>query len=187
MPLVFALAATIIIEYYLQLRWSPSYFVTGIRLFNERIPAPKAARERMSLNSLERDVAPLTWLDFVFKTLPDGRIGFRESFAPGLTGPMKRYYPVMRGLVEVDERRKEIRVIGVCNWNVLIIPFILLAAVVFRPGASPLLILPVVFVIGYFIQRKAYFKVVEAVKAQLSDDIRINGFPQPRRTNAIDA
>ena len=36
MPLVFALAATIIIEYYLQLRWSPGYFVTGLRLFNER-------------------------------------------------------------------------------------------------------------------------------------------------------
>lgn len=171
MPLVLALAVTIIIEYYLQLRWSPSYFVTGIRLFNVRVPAPKAARERMALNSLERDVAPLTWLDLVFKTLPDGRIGFRESFAPGFSSSMKRYYPVMRGLVEVDARRNEIRVIGVCNWNVVIIPFLLLAAVVYRPGAAPMLFLPVVFVIGYFVQRKAYLQVVEAVKAQLSDDI----------------
>lgn len=171
MPLVIALAATILIEYYLQLRWNPGYFVTGIRLFNVRVPAPKAARERMALNSLERDVAPLTWLDFVFKPLPDGRIGFRESLIPGFTGSMKRYYPVMRGLVEVDARRNEIRVVGVCNWNVVIIPFILLAAVVYRPGAAPLLFLPVVFVIGYFVQRKAYLKVVEAVKAQLSDDI----------------
>ncbi len=171
MPFVIAFAAIIIIESILQIRWNPGYFVTGIRLFNERIPAPKAARERMALNSLERDVAPLTWLDLVFKTLPDGRIAFRESYVPGFSGDMRRYYPVMRGLVEVDARRNEIRVVGVCNWNVVIIPFILLAAVVYRPAAAPMLFLPVVFVIGYFVQRKAYLQVVEAVKAQLSDDI----------------
>lgn len=180
---IFTLLAVFFLDFFLQLRWNPFYFRSGLRLFTAHIPAPAAARERTALNSLERDVAGLTPLTLRFRSMPDGSIAFRESFMPGAT--LRRYLPVMHGRIEVDTRRNEIRVIGLSHLIVLVLPPVLLFLVFLMPGTWPMLLVQVVFVIGYLLQRNAYRCVVEAIRRQLADpyprhDLRDHRAPSQR-------
>ncbi|WNH54171.1 hypothetical protein [Stenotrophomonas oahuensis] len=172
MPIIFiTLFVVFALEQFLLYRWSTSYFTQGIRIFTARIPANAPSRALLLPNSLERDVAPLTSTTLAFYPLTQHRIAFRESFAGSFTNPHQRYYPVMRGLIEVDARRDEIRVHGLCNWTVLVLPLVFLMLAIVGADRITAIVAAlgflVVFAIGYSIQRKAYFKVVEAVKAQL--------------------
>ncbi|WP_313458818.1 hypothetical protein [Stenotrophomonas sp.] len=176
MPIIFiTLFVVFALEHFLLYRWSPSYFTQGIRIFTARIPANAPSRALLLPNSLERDVAPLTDITLVFHPLTHDRIAFRESFAAGFTSVAQRYYPLMRGLIEVDARRNEIRVQGLCNWTALLLPLVFLVLAVVGSAKATAIVAVLgfllVFAMGYFIQRKAYLQVVEAVKAQLSDDI----------------
>lgn len=161
-----ALIALLLIEVVLQLAWVPWYFGVGIVAFTARVPAPAALRSRLALNALERDVTNETWLPLVFRPLPDGRIAFRESFFISFA---RRYYPVMRGLVAVDTRRNEVRVVGLYNWNALLITLAILLASAMIPRAAPMLLMLPVFMVSYLIQRRRFTAVADAVRAQLAE------------------
>ncbi|EVT72452.1 membrane protein [Stenotrophomonas maltophilia 5BA-I-2] len=162
-----ALIALLLIELLLLALWAPFFFRTGIALFNQRIAATPAELAQLSLAGLEHDLPPDTWLCLVFRALPDGSIAFRESFVPSVG---RRYFPLMRGRVMIDARRREVRVIGLCSWFALGLTLILVPVILIRPAAWPMLVALVLFYIGYFIQRRRYVEVVEAVRARLRSE-----------------
>jgi len=164
MVIFYVVVAVMVLEIILELTWNPFYFVTGIRLFNERIPANAAMRERLVLNCLERDVATQRWLPLVFRALPDGRMAFRESFGMNFTG---RYYPVMRGLVVVDAKRNQVRVEGICNWMTLAIGLLCVAMPLVVAAAWPMLMMLGLFVGCYLFQRRRYHGVADALREQM--------------------
>jgi hypothetical protein len=102
-----ALIAVLLIEVLLLVLWAPFFFRTGIVLFNQRIAATPAELAQLSLAGLEHDLPADTWLRLVFRALPDGSVAFCESFTPSFGG---RYFPLMRGRVKIDARRRGIRV-----------------------------------------------------------------------------
>jgi hypothetical protein len=175
-----ALIGLLLIENLLLLAWYPRYFGWGITLFTERVPAPAALRPRLALNSLERDMAYGPWLPLAFRPLPDGRMAFRESYAPSFAW---RYYPVMRGLVEVDPRRQEVRVVGLCNWNVIGIALgMTIMAAIRTDIAVALLLVWGLLLWSFYIQRRRFLEVAAAIRAQLAlpdEGLQFRPRPQP--------
>jgi len=165
-----ALIALLLIEVLLLVLWAPFFFRTGIVLFNQRIAATPAELAQLSLAGLEHDLPADAWLRLVFRALPDGSIAFRESFTPSFGG---RYFPLMRGRVVIDVRRWEVRVVGRCSWFALGLTLMLVPIILIRPAASPMLVALLLFYMGYFIQRRRYAHVVEAVRARIRSE-----FPQ---------
>lgn len=168
MALWYGLVGLIVLEVVLQLAWNPLYFRTGIRLFNERIPATADMRERLVLNCLERDVATQEWIPLVFRALPDGRMAFRESYFLAVSG---RYYPVMRGLVVVDAKRNQVRVEGICNWMTLGVAVLCVAMPMVAASTWPMLIILGLFAYCYVIQRRRYHGVAEALREQMRSEL----------------
>jgi len=162
-----ALIALLLVEVLLLVRWAPFFFGTGIALFNQRIAASPAELAQLSLGGLEHDLPDEKWMRLVFHALPDGSVAFRESYAPHFGG---RYFPLLRGQLVVDTRRREVRVIGRCSWFALVFTAMLLPIVLVRPMAWPMVVFLLVFYMGYYIQRRRYAGVVEAVRARLRSE-----------------
>ena len=162
-----ALIALMLIELLLLLAWVPLFFRTGIVLFNQRIAASPDDLKHLSLGGLERDMPIERWARLSFRALADGSVAFRESFAPGFGG---RYFPLMHGQIVVDTRRREVRVFGRCSWFALVLAVLLVPIVLLRPVAWPMLAVPLLFYIGYHIQRRRYANVVEAVRARVRNE-----------------
>lgn len=160
----YVIVCVMALEVVLQVAWNPTYFGLGIRIFNERIPATAEMRERLVLNCLERDVATQQWMPLVFRPLPDGRMAFRESYFAGFSG---RYYPVMRGMVLVDARRNQVRVEGICNWMTVGIALMCVSMPMVVGSTWPMLLTLALFVYCYFIQRRRYHGVAEALREQM--------------------
>jgi len=159
-----ALLALMLIELLLLSAWVPLFFRTGIVLFNQRIAASPDNLKHLSLGGLEHDLPIEKWARLSFHALPDGSVAFRESFAPGFGG---RYFPLMRGQLVIDSRRREVRVIGRCSWFALVLTLLVVPIMLVRPMAWPMLVCPLIFYVGYRIQRRRYANVVEAVQARL--------------------
>lgn len=70
---------------------------------------------------------------------------------------------MLHGQIVVDKRRREVRVFGRCSWFALVLTVLLVPIVLLRPVAWPMLAVPLLFSIGYYIQRRRYANVVEAV------------------------
>ncbi|WMJ69144.1 hypothetical protein [Stenotrophomonas sp. 24(2023)] len=172
-----ALIALMLIELLLLFAWAPLFFRTGIVLYNQRIAASLDDLKRLSLGGLEYDLPTETWARLSFRALPDGSVAFRESFALGYGG---RYFPLMHGLLLVDRRRGEVRVVGRCSWFALVLTVLLLPIILVRPMAWPMLAVLLVFYMGYSIQRRRYARVVEAVRARVRNDVPWQ-FMDPRR------
>lgn len=164
----YAIVAVMVLEIVQLLAWNPLYFGLGIRLFSERIPATAQMRERVVLNCLEHDVATYEFIPMLFRPLPGGRMAFRESFF--LSGA-KRYYPVMRGLVVVDDRRNQVRVEGICNWMTLGIAILCVSLPMVAASTWPMLLILGLFVYCYFIQRRRYQGVAEALREQMRTEL----------------
>lgn len=160
-----AMIALLLIELVLQIVWNRLYFVFGITVFDRRIAASAEARARLTPASLERDLATDQGTTLAFHRFPDGLVAFRGSFGFA----QRRYYPLMRGLIVIDAARNQVRVLGLCSWFPVAFVLALVPIIALRPSAAPLLLLPVVFVFGYIIQKKQFLAVVEAIRAQLDD------------------
>lgn len=166
--MVTALIALMLLELLLLLFWAPLFFRTGIVLFNQRISASPTELTQLSLIGLEYDLPTDTWLSFVFRVLPDRSVAFRESFALGYGG---RYFPLMHGQLVVDKRRREVCAIGRCSWFALALTVLVLPIILMRPVAWPMLVMLLVFYMGYRIQRRRYVEVVEAVRARVRSEL----------------
>ncbi|MBK0025876.1 hypothetical protein IAE57_06865 [Stenotrophomonas sp. S48] len=162
-----ALIALMLIELLLLFAWAPLFFRTGIMLFNQRIAAAPDDLKRLSLGGLEYDLPTERWARLAFRALPDGSVAFRESFVPGFGG---RYFPLLHGQIVVDTRRREVRVLGRCSWFATVLTVLLVPIVLLRPVAWPILAVPLLFYIGYRIQRRRYANVVEAVRARVRNE-----------------
>lgn len=162
-----ALIALLLIEVLLLVFWAPFFFRTGIILFNQRVAASPAELSQLSLAGLDHDLPIEKWLRLAFRALPDGSVAFRESFEPSFQG---RYFGLMRGLIVVETRRREVRVIGRCSWFALILTLLVVPIMLVRPMAWPMLACPLIFYVGYRIQRRRYANVVEAVRARLRSE-----------------
>lgn len=172
-----ALTAVLLIEVLFLFSWAPFYFRTGIVLFNQRIAASPAELGQLSLAGLERDIPIRNAIRLVFHALPDGSVAFRESFAPFFG---RRNFPVMRGLLVVDKHRREVQVIGRCSWLALILTVLAVPITLVLPEAWPTLACPLIFCVSYYIQRRRYVSVVEAVRARVRSELP-RGFVDPRR------
>ncbi len=159
-----ALIALMLMELLLLIFWAPFFFRTGIVLFNQRIAASSPELARLSLAGLEQDLPTERWMSQAFDALPDGSMAFRESFAPHFAG---RYFPLMRGQLVVDKRRREVRVIGRCSWFALAMTVMLLPIILVHPAAWPMLAFLLVFYMGYRIQLRRFADVVELVRARV--------------------
>ena len=172
-----ALIALMLIELLLLFAWAPLFFRTGIVLFNQRIAASPDDLKRLSLGGLEYDLPTERWARLSFRTLPDGSVAFRESFAPGFGG---RYFPLMHGRIVVDRRRREVRVMGRCSWFALVLTLLVVPIALLRPMAWPMLAVPLIFYMGYYIQRKRYAAVVNAVRARVRNEFPWQFKDRPR-------
>jgi len=159
-----ALIALLLVEVLLLLFWAPFFFRCGIVLFNQRVAASPAELRQVSLAGLDHDLPIEKLLRLVFHALPDGSVAFRESFEPSFQG---RYCGLMRGLIVIDTRRREVRVIGRCSWFALLLTVLVVPIMLVRPMAWPMLVCPLIFYMGYRIQRRRYANVVEAIRARL--------------------
>ncbi|HYQ23302.1 hypothetical protein [Stenotrophomonas sp.] len=162
-----ALIALLLIEVLLLVFWAPFFFRTGIILFNQRVAASPAELNQLSLGGLDHDLPIEKWLRLAFHALPDGSVAFRESFAPHFGS---RYFPLMRGHLVIDKRRREVRVIGRCSWFALVFSVVLLPIILVRPMAWPMVAFLLVFYMGFYIQRRRYANVAEAVRARLCSE-----------------
>lgn len=170
--MIIALLAAVLMEAVLMLFWNRRYFSWGLPVFTQRIAAGPEALAHLPFNSLPGDYPPAHWATLVFEPLSDNTCGFRESLlmprGPG-------YLPVMRGLIIADPRRREVRVVGWCNWSVVLAVAILFAGLLVRPGVA--LFLLALLLTSYLVQRRRYQNVATAVGALVAG----NGTPpRPR-------
>ena len=156
------LLAIVVIEGILLLSWWRPYWAWGLPVFSRRIPAPYPALKAFPFHRLEREVAAEKWPDLVFRPLDKRSHAFRESF--GLHFGW-RYPPLMRGQVVVDMRRRQIHVIGRGNWLLMVAVVTAIPALTVAPGG--VLVVALVLIASYLVQRHRYLAVVAAIRRLL--------------------
>ncbi|MBO9716292.1 MAG: hypothetical protein J7507_05650 [Pseudoxanthomonas sp.] len=163
--MIIALVAVILVELLLLALWNRRYFGWGLPVFTQRIPAAPAALTRLPFNWLEGDYPPARWATLVFEPLSDDSCAFRETLlmprGPG-------YVPIMRGLIVADRRRREVRVIGWCNWSIAMMAAIAVAGLAIKPAAA--LFFLGMLAVSYLVQRRRFQNVAAAVGALLENN-----------------
>lgn len=167
--MIVVLIALVLVEAVLMFLWNRSYFGWGVPLFRQRIAAPAQALSRLPFNWLEGDYPPARWAPLVFEPLSEDTCAFREALlmprGPG-------YLPVMRGLIVADRRRREVRVVGWCNWSVLLIAAILVPGMAMKPLVA--LFFVGVLAASYLVQRRRFRNVAIAVGAMVEANGRLS-------------
>lgn len=158
-----ALLALLLIEAVLLVSWNRAYFAWGLPLFNRRIAVPTSALVRFPFGRLQVEVASEKWPELLFRPLSKRSCAFRESLGIHFGW---RYPPIMRGLIVIDRQRREIRVVGWCNWTVLYALGTLIAAVAAKPAAAPIVAL--LLGVSYLMQRRRFAAVDAAVRRLLT-------------------
>jgi hypothetical protein len=171
--MIVGLIVVVLVEALLLLMWNRRYFSWGVPVFQRRIAAPAAALSDLPFNWLEGDYPPVRWSKIVFEPLSKDSCGFREG---GLWAGRPGYLPIMRGLILADRRRREVRVIGWCNWSIAWMLAILVPALFLRP--LPALFLLGILLVSYLVQRRRFANVATAVEAMVKAN---QDFPLPPR------
>ncbi|MBJ7516003.1 MAG: hypothetical protein JHC82_07135 [Stenotrophomonas sp.] len=156
------LLAIVVIEGMLLLSWWRPYWVWGVPMFRRRIAAPYPALKAFPFHRLEREVAAEKWPDMVFRPLDKRSHAFRESF--GLHFGW-RYPPLMRGQIVVDLQRRQVQVIGRGSWLLMVAVVTAIPALKVAPGG--VLVVAVVLVASYLVQRHRFLAVVAAIRRVL--------------------
>ncbi|WP_282296068.1 hypothetical protein [Stenotrophomonas sp. PS02289] len=155
------------VEMFLLACFISAYYRTGIVLFKERLLANAKARDRLTLHTLDGERLGLHRRPLALQSLDETRMGFHIT----PLFPLGNYHSLflMRGRVDVDARRGEVRIVGMCSWTepALLVAMLILFEVKYLLIALPLFIL--MYFVAYWIQRKAFQNVVNAVRWQLMD------------------
>lgn len=163
--MIIGLIMVVLVEAMLMLFWNRRYFSWGVPLFQQRIAAPAADLSHLPFNWLAGDYPPAAWATLVFEPFSATACGFRESLlmprGPG-------YLPIMRGMIVADRRRREVRVVGRCNWSVLLITGALVWGLFLKP--VPALFLLAILAVSYLVQRRRFQNVAGAVTALLVEE-----------------
>lgn len=155
------------VELFLLISFVSAYYRTGIVLFKERLPANAKARERLALHMLDGERLGIQRRPLALQALDETCMAFRLS--PPLALESRRTLFLMRGRVDVDAKRGEVRIVGMCSW---IEPALLAAMLIIFEAKYLPLMLPIfvlTYIVMYWIQRKAFQNVVNAVRWQLMD------------------
>lgn len=163
--MIIGLIVVVLVEALLMAFWSRWYFAWGLPLFKQRIFVPAATLSHLPFNWLEGDYPPANWARIVFEPLSEDKCAFRETLVMP-RGP--GYVPIMRGLIEVDRRGREVQVIGRCNWSILLMAATLVPALFVIPAAA--LLLSGLLVASYLVQRRRFQNVATAVRALLESN-----------------
>ena len=144
--------------------WSKRYFMLGLPIFVRRITIKRSERRLLAnlpLQYLQDTTRRTFWADLAYRPLSRTTWAFREAFH---FERRAGYYPVMRGVIEIDRRHGEIRVIGRAAWHAVLITCVCLAATVKLGHAGPIALF--LFLIGgsYWIQRWRFGHAVEALQ-----------------------
>ncbi|WP_369942895.1 hypothetical protein [Xanthomonas medicagonis] len=156
-----ALLVLLLIEGILLVLWNRAYWPWGIPVFGRRIAVPTAALLRFPVDRLESEMEAKNWTALRFRPLSERTWAFRESFGIRF-GWYWRYPPVMRGLLVIDRQRREIRLVGVCNWWALYVVATLILALAIKPAVVPIGVL--VLGASYLLQRHRFIGVEAAVR-----------------------
>lgn len=159
-------------ELMLSLFWNRAYFSWGLRVYERRIAARPAALASFRLQQVESEIVQSPRLPMVCRPLSADTCAFRES-------GWVRVFPMMRGLIVLDRRRRRIRVIGWCNWVLLPILGLVIVGFWFNPAAS-WLALAFLAVNAYF-QKKRFDAVADAVETVLAFNSPLPPVPQDLR------
>lgn len=158
--------ALLLLEMFLLVCFITWYYKTGIVLFKERLPANAAARARLALHTLEGNILDNQRRPLVFMALSPHCMAFRRSQAPTFE---RRPFAIMRARVDVDHRRGEVRVVGMCSWFSVICPAVIVLAQGYQGAMLVLLLGLPLGGMAYLLQRTAFREVVKAVRWQLLD------------------
>jgi hypothetical protein len=151
-----------LIELFLSATWSKFYFGWGIPIYSRAIPAREDFSWQLPVPSLKADVARRFWPLISFSGISAERCGFRESFLAGFDLLRVPYAPIMRGVIVLDAARREVRILGLCNWYVLFAASFIFGPAVLRDAKF----IPIIFVLlggSYVLQRARFNHVAETV------------------------
>lgn len=152
----------LLIELFLSVTWKGAYFSWGLPIYSRRIPVAEGFAWQLPISTLRDGVTRPPWPTIAFSAISDVRCAFRESFFSGFNLLRVPYAPVMRGSIVLDHARKEIRIVGFCNWYVL-----LALSVIFGPAMiKDAQVIPMVVVLfggSYLVQRARFNHVADVV------------------------
>lgn len=152
-------AAVIVAEVILALRWNRFYLTFGLPIFVKRSER-LASLEDVSLEELQKRTATAGGTPLVFRRLAPNLIAFRES---GMGGVI-HYTPLMRGLIRRSEGESAVAVVGFANWFI-VVGTVVLGVVL---GRRVTIIAPMflfVFAVIYFIQAVRFWRLANALRA----------------------
>ncbi|KIQ28876.1 hypothetical protein VDG09_15200 [Xanthomonas campestris pv. raphani] len=162
--MLYVLIALLLIEAVLMLCWNRWYCRWGVPLYVRRIPATATALAHFPLGRIEMTLDDSAWAPLVFHPLSETSSAFRESVWMRLK---PNYAPVMRGVVVVDKRDREIRIVGLCNWSMLWVALMLVQALPVVP--LPVLAFTVLLGVIYAIQRHRFNHVSDVAARLLAE------------------
>ena len=156
----FLLAMVALIEFVLFLSLNKSYFSHGIRVFK------RVCEDRSQLQNASIQQELMTFADggfrsemIFYKKFNDEEYAFRESFSD-FRIKFLRYFPVMRGYIEVNKTSNTVSVEGYINWHVILIAVNL---IVNRFLLSPAAALASLTLISFFIQKSRFNKIADII------------------------
>lgn len=108
-------AAVLIAEVVLAMKWNRFYLTFGLPIFVKRVER-LAGLEDISIEYLQERTATAAGTPLIFRRLDPNLIAFRE----GGLGGFFHYAPLMRGLIRRNQGESSVSVIGFANWFIVI-------------------------------------------------------------------
>jgi len=156
-PLVIV-AAVIVAEVILAMKWNRFYLTFGLPIFVKRVER-LGSLEDVSIEYLQKRTATAAGTPLTFRRLDPNLIAFRE----GGFGGFFHYAPLMRGLIRRDQGESSVSVIGFANWFIVIGTIVLVVmlrrnVVVIAPAYL------MVIAILYLIQGMRFWRLSRALR-----------------------
>jgi hypothetical protein len=151
-------AAVLVAEVILAMKWNRFYLTFGLPIFVKRVER-LGGLEDVSIEYLQKRTATAAGTPLVFRRLDPNLIAFRE----GGLGGFFHYAPLMRGLIRRNQGESSVSVIGFANWFIVIGTIVLVImlrrnVVVIAPAYLA------AFAILYFIQGVRFWRLSRALR-----------------------
>jgi hypothetical protein len=108
-------AAVLVAEVILAMKWNRFYLTFGLPIFVKRVDR-LGNLEDVSIEYLQKRTATAAGTPLLFRRLDPNLIAFRE----GGFGGFFHYAPLMRGLIRRNEGESSVSVIGFANWFIVV-------------------------------------------------------------------
>jgi len=156
------LLALVLLEGVLLVLWCRPWWPWGVTLFSRRLPVPASLLLDFPDARLQADLQSDQWPDLLVRRLDRRSFAFRESFGFHFGW---RYPPMMRGMIFIDVRRRELRIVGRSSWTVLFVVASFIPALAVAPGG--VVVVALIFAASYLVQRHRFLAVETAIRGYL--------------------